>query len=567
MQTVIVLGASGFIGRHVVDRIKGQRTVVASLRSVPEPMFASGVAIDRDIEKALSQGTDLSAHARHLLGTANFVIDLAANPRYGNGTEYKLDVERVRRLIRLLEDVAPQLERFVFASSLASVERADQMALGVPITEDDLPAPRTDYGRAKLLSERLVLESTIPASVLRLGWVVGPDMRSNSHAAVISRFAAKWPRTVHLPLAGVAPIVHVNDVCSAIDIVLASSDAAGKIFNVAAENVPISEIFAIATSRPDAHLLPALPDRMVRILPYAAKALLTPVMAMDSTRLRSIGWEPAISGRDAIREVADREHGRLNPAEPPDGIAVVTGAASGLGLAAARRLRSDHRHLLLIDLPGSGLENVAKELDALYVTGDVTDPDLLPQLFGIATEAGMRITEAWLCAGVGYRGQFGSEESGREMAALSVNLEARVQWTRLLARHMRSSGFGRIILVASSSAFVPMPLFAVYAASNAGVLSFGAAIAEELRPLGVDVLTVCPSGMATSFQQTAGVKTAESERLLEPEQVVDRVTKSLRHRQSVLLIGASAHSFNMAAKFLPRRLLTMLLHHLAARYR
>ena len=63
---------------------------------------------------------------------------------------------------------------------------------------------------------------------------------------------------------------------------------------------------------------------------------------------------------------------------------------------------------------------------------------------------------------------------------------------------------GRIMRVASTAAFVPGPGMAVYYASKAYVLSFGEAIAFELRGTGVTVTTVCPGATATEFAATAG---------------------------------------------------------------
>jgi len=77
--------------------------------------------------------------------------------------------------------------------------------------------------------------------------------------------------------------------------------------------------------------------------------------------------------------------------------------------------------------------------------------------------------------------------------------------TRMLLPGMVSRGRGRVMLVASTGAFQPGPQMAVYCASKAYVLSFGEAIAYELKGTGVTVTTLCPGATETEFAQVSKV--------------------------------------------------------------
>ncbi len=111
-------------------------------------------------------------------------------------------------------------------------------------------------------------------------------------------------------------------------------------------------------------------------------------------------------------------------------------------------------------------------------------------------------------AGVGANGRFDESDTLRVSEMLQVNVVALTELTRMLLPGMVASRRGKIMLVASTAAFQPGPQMAVYCASKAYVLSFGAAIAYELRDSGVTVTTLCPGATATEFARVADVADA-----------------------------------------------------------
>jgi len=108
-------------------------------------------------------------------------------------------------------------------------------------------------------------------------------------------------------------------------------------------------------------------------------------------------------------------------------------------------------------------------------------------------------------AGIGAVGPFDEADPVRIGEMLHVNIVALTELTRLLLPGMVARRHGKVMLVASTAAFQPGPRMAVYFATKAYVLSFGEAIAYELRGTGVTVTVLCPGATATNFQQIAGM--------------------------------------------------------------
>src|SRR6266513_456402 len=108
-------------------------------------------------------------------------------------------------------------------------------------------------------------------------------------------------------------------------------------------------------------------------------------------------------------------------------------------------------------------------------------------------------------AGFGLSGEFAETELTRELEMIQVNIAALTHLTKLFMPAMIKARAGRVLNVASTAAFQPGPLMAVYYATKAYVLSFSEALADELRNTGVKVTALCPGPTATGFADAAGM--------------------------------------------------------------
>jgi hypothetical protein len=106
-------------------------------------------------------------------------------------------------------------------------------------------------------------------------------------------------------------------------------------------------------------------------------------------------------------------------------------------------------------------------------------------------------------AGVGLYGEFLENDREKIHAMNRLNMSALVELTHFFAKKMAQKGDGKILNIASTAAFQPIPKFAVYAASKAFVLHFTEALHAELKSKGVIVCALCPGATATRFDQAS----------------------------------------------------------------
>ncbi|MFF8958037.1 SDR family NAD(P)-dependent oxidoreductase [Streptomyces sp. NPDC014894] len=188
--------------------------------------------------------------------------------------------------------------------------------------------------------------------------------------------------------------------------------------------------------------------------------------------------------------------------------AVVTGGASGLGLATARRLLDRGAHVVLLDLPASPGERIAKELGdrARFVAGDVRSADDAAR--AVAAAAGLaplRVTVN--CAGLGKGGRTVGRD-GTPYAledfeyVVGVNLIGTFNVLRLAAAEMSRTEEvdgerGVIVNTASAAAFEGQIGQCAYSASKGGIVGMTLPIARDLAAARIRVMTIAPGLFAT----------------------------------------------------------------------
>jgi NAD(P)-dependent dehydrogenase (short-subunit alcohol dehydrogenase family) len=200
-----------------------------------------------------------------------------------------------------------------------------------------------------------------------------------------------------------------------------------------------------------------------------------------------------------------------------DQVAVVTGAAKGIGRATALELAREGARVAACDLDEVGLSATLKECEALGAPAtlgarvDVSDAAALRD-FAARVEHELGPT---LClvnnAGVGVSGGFFDTEPQDWEWLLRVNLLGTVHGVGAFAPLMRARRRGRIVNVASASAFCNLPAFTAYGTTKYAVVGLSEALRAELLPSGVKVSVVCPGFIATSMLDTARIRGAMDE--------------------------------------------------------
>ncbi|HEX4569161.1 MAG TPA: SDR family oxidoreductase [Dongiaceae bacterium] len=175
-------------------------------------------------------------------------------------------------------------------------------------------------------------------------------------------------------------------------------------------------------------------------------------------------------------------------------VAVVSGAAQGIGKAVAERLAGEGATVTCVDINGEGAEATAKALggEAFAVACDIGEPQAVAKLFRTVGERAGKldvlVNAAAIVPFVAWD-QLDFEEWRRIMR---VNLDGLFLMCRAGSDMMRKTGYGRIVNISSNSIFAGTPNMAHYVASKGGVLTFSRALATELGAHRITVNSICP---------------------------------------------------------------------------
>lgn len=188
----------------------------------------------------------------------------------------------------------------------------------------------------------------------------------------------------------------------------------------------------------------------------------------------------------------------------------ITGASAGIGKEFARQLAGCAGLLVLVARRRERLEELRDELiksnPTLKVqiqTCDLSDDRSVIALCDWLEREELAIDLLINNAGLGDMGPFATSEFGRVKEILAVNMAALTLLTRCLLPGMIARKRGAILNVSSSAGFLPIPGFAVYAATKAYVNSFSEAIRTEVRGTNVKVTSLCPGPVETEFTEVA----------------------------------------------------------------
>lgn len=192
-----------------------------------------------------------------------------------------------------------------------------------------------------------------------------------------------------------------------------------------------------------------------------------------------------------------------------NGYTVITGASSGIGAEIARLAAADGGNLLLIARREKRLAALQEELGTTHgvtvriLPLDLTNPAAAKDVAQYVAGKGLQVECLVNNAAFGGYGLFHEQPLERNLQMIQLNTCSVAALTRLLLPVMIERGRGQVLNVASTAGLVPGPLQAVYYATKAFLVSFGQAIAEELRDTGVTVTTLCPGPVRTEFIDVA----------------------------------------------------------------
>ena len=187
---------------------------------------------------------------------------------------------------------------------------------------------------------------------------------------------------------------------------------------------------------------------------------------------------------------------------------LITGAGSGIGRELARLFHRDGAHIVAASLVEDELATLANELGPRRITTlaiDLARAEAADELFAWTEAQGLTVDTLVNNAGFGLFGEHLDLDPQRVTSMLLLNTLTPTRLCSLYGRQMRARGRGRILNVASTTAFQALPFLAAYAASKHYVVAFSEALSDELGPAGVQVTTVLPGTTRTPFLDVAGL--------------------------------------------------------------
>jgi uncharacterized protein len=245
--------------------------------------------------------------------------------------------------------------------------------------------------------------------------------------------------------------------------------------------------------------------------------------------------------------------------------ALITGASSGIGLELASVAARDRHDLVLLARHRERLETIGRGLAeefgvrASILAKDLRERSAPEEIRAELAGRGIAVDVLVNNAGFGLYGFFADTPLDRELEMIQVNVAALTNLTKLFLPGMLERRAGRILNVASTAAFQPGPIMAVYYATKAYVLSFSEALANETAGTGVTVTALCPGPTRTEFQQRAGMGRSPlvgGPLVSGAADVAREGWSAMKRGKRVVVPGIANRVLVQAERITPRRLVT-----------
>jgi short-subunit dehydrogenase len=243
--------------------------------------------------------------------------------------------------------------------------------------------------------------------------------------------------------------------------------------------------------------------------------------------------------------------------------ALITGASNGIGLELAKIHASKGGNLVLVARNKSKLDELKKELEnqykvSVYIIGkDLSVFNSAQEVYDETYKQNIKIDYLINNAGFGDFGMFVDSDWNKELQMINLNITTLTQFTKLYLQDMVKHRSGKIMNVASTAAFQPGPIMAVYFATKAYVLSFSEAVNNEVSDKGVTVTTLCPGATESGFQAAAAMEESnlvKGRKLPTSKEVAEYGYAAMLKGKTVAVHGLMNWILANSVRFTPRSL-------------
>jgi short-subunit dehydrogenase len=239
--------------------------------------------------------------------------------------------------------------------------------------------------------------------------------------------------------------------------------------------------------------------------------------------------------------------------------ALITGASSGIGYELSKLFAQDNYNLVIISRNKEKLEKTASEFENKYniyvevIPKDLAKSSSPDELLTAVKSKNIGIDVLVNNAGFATHGKFLESSLQEELDMLQVNIVSLTHLSKIFGREMSLRGGGKILNIASTAAFLPGPLMAVYYATKAYVLSFSEALSNELKESNITVTALCPGPTDTHFQDRAGISKSKlmSRNIMTAAEVAKEGYQALKADRSIYIPGVRNKIIALGTRLVP----------------
>lgn len=241
--------------------------------------------------------------------------------------------------------------------------------------------------------------------------------------------------------------------------------------------------------------------------------------------------------------------------------ALVTGASKGIGYAMARECARRQYNLLLVALPGEGLEEVAKTIAKDYgvavthLETDLTKDTAPGEIYEFSRQRGMEVAVLVNNAGFGTHGLLLDTQNHVYEKMMELNIHVPHRMIMHFLPDMMKMPDAWILNVSSAAAFVPgVPKKAVYGATKSYLLHFSRGLQRELRRTNVHVSVIAPGSVITTEVVRKRIHAAgffARQSALNPDEVAQITFRAMQRKKVLIVPGVMTRLSYWLNKVLP----------------
>jgi short-subunit dehydrogenase len=249
------------------------------------------------------------------------------------------------------------------------------------------------------------------------------------------------------------------------------------------------------------------------------------------------------------------------------GVALVTGACSGIGRALAERLAQQGYALVVVSERAEPLQQAAQALKAAHAVAvhalvmDLARPSAAAELYDAVHALGLEVDVLVNNAGFFFFGEIADADPARAEAMLQLHVVTPSLLCTRFGRDMRARGRGDILIVSSISAWRDFPGIGYYGSTKKYLRGFASALRSELKPYGVNVTCLAPGATATGLYASSSVPVQRATKLglmMSAERVAEAGLRALFAKKAEHVPGLLNGLMAVASSWTPQWLVDLI---------